>query len=137
LRFNTIEHTADTGIEVEAESLEDLFAGAARAMFSIMVDLDGVEPVLARNISLQASDLAELMFRWLNELIFVVSADRLVLGDFEVRSVCDGRLEATVRGEEIDPAKHSLELEIKAATYHQMVVQEHGEGWYARVIFDV
>jgi SHS2 domain-containing protein len=137
LRFNTIEHTADIGIEVEAESLEELFAGAARAMFSIMVDLDGVSAVLSRDVSLDASDLVDLMFEWLNELIFLVSANRLVLCDFEVGSVSSERLVATVRGEEIDPARHSLELEIKAATFHEMVVEERGEGWYARVIFDV
>jgi SHS2 domain-containing protein len=137
LRFNTIEHTADIGIEVEAESLEELFAGAARAMFSIMVDLDGVSAVLSREVSLDASDLVDLMFEWLNELIFLVSANRLVLCDFEVGSVSGERLEATVRGEEIDSGRHSLELEIKAATFHEMVVEERGEGWYARVIFDV
>jgi len=137
LRFNTIEHTADIGIEVEAESLEELFAGAARAMFSIMVDLDGVSAVLSRDVSLDASDLVDLMFEWLNELIFLVSANRLALCDFEVGSVSSERLVATVRGEEIDPARHSLELEIKAATFHEMVVEERGEGWYARVIFDV
>jgi len=137
LRFNTIEHTADTGIEVEAESLEELFSGAARAMFSIMVDLDGVEPALTRDVQLEASDLVDLMFEWLNELIFQVSANRLLLCDFEVESVSSERLAATVRGEEIDPERHSLELEIKAATFHEMVVEERGEGWYARVIFDV
>jgi SHS2 domain-containing protein len=137
LRFNTIEHTADIGIEVEAESLEELFAGAARAMFSIMVDLDGVSAVLSREVSLDASDLVDLMFEWLNELIFLVSANRLVQCDFEVGSVSGERLEATVRGEEIDSGRHSLELEIKAATFHEMVVEERGEGWYARVIFDV
>jgi len=61
LRFNTIEHTADIGIEVEAESLEELFAGAARAMFSIMVDSMGQRRPFQRRL-LDASDLVDLMF---------------------------------------------------------------------------
>ena len=137
MKFNMIEHTADTGIEVEAATLEELFAGAARAMFSIMVDPDGVEPAVSRDVSLQATDLVELMFEWLNELVFMVSADRLLLCDFEVRSVSDHEIDATVRGEEIDPSRHDIALEIKAATYHEMAIEERDGGWYARVIFDV
>jgi len=137
VRFNTIEHTADIGIEVEASSLEELFAGAGQAMFSIMVEEGTVEPALRREVSLDATDLPELMFKWLNELIFLVSAQRLLLCEFEVKIAGEQRLEAVVKGEEIDPARHGLELEIKAATYHDMEVLRRGEEWYARVIFDV
>lgn len=137
MRFNTIEHTADIGIEVEASSLEELFGGAGQAMFSIMVDPGTVEPALCREVSLDATDLAELMFKWLNELIFLVSAQRLMFSEFEVRSAGEHRLEAVVKGEKIDPARHRLELEIKAATYHDMEVSRRDGQWYARVIFDV
>ncbi len=137
MKFNTIEHTADIGIEVEADTLEELFAGAALAMFSIMVDVEGVEPVVSREVKLEAADLGELMFRWLNELIFFVSAKGLLLSRFEVKSVSDCGLEATVAGEPVDPARHSLELEIKAATYYELAVEKKEGTWFARAIFDV
>ncbi|MHB8894951.1 MAG: archease [Candidatus Geothermincolia bacterium] len=137
MRFRTIEHTADIGMEVEADSLPDLFAGAALAMFSLMVDVEAVGQTTEKLIKLEASDLEELMFRWLNELVFFMSADRLVFSSFEVARVTERGIEAVVRGEPMDPAKHNLELEIKAVTYHELEVSSHGDGWFTRVIFDV
>jgi len=137
VRFRTIEHTADIGIEVEADSLAELFRGAAQAMFSIMVEPGGVEQSIDRTVRLEASDVEELMFRWLNELIFFVSGERLLLSGFDVLSISDRALDAVVRGELIDPAKHELELEIKAATYHELEVRGRDGCWFARAIFDV
>jgi SHS2 domain-containing protein len=137
VKFRTIEHTADVGIEVDADSLADLFAGAAQAMFSIMVEPGGIEQKVERPVRLEASDIEELMFRWLNELIFFVSGEGLILSGFDVTSVSDKALEAVVRGEPIDPEKHNLELEIKAATYHELEVRERDGCWFARAIFDV
>jgi SHS2 domain-containing protein len=137
VRFRTIEHTADVGIEVEADSLAELFSGAAQAMFSIMVEPGGIEQKVERTVRLEASDIEELMFRWLNELIFFVSGEGLILSGFDVTSVSDKALEAVVRGEPIDPEKHNLELEIKAATYHELEVSRRDGSWFARAIFDV
>ena len=100
MKCRTIEHTADLGIEVEADSVE------------------------------------ELMFKWLNELLYVLAAEELLLSRFEVKRVEGLRLEAVVVGEPVDPARHRLG-EIKAATYHQMLVERRNGSWFARVIFDV
>jgi SHS2 domain-containing protein len=137
LKFNTIEHTADIGIEVEAGTLEELFAGAAQAMFSIMVADDSVLPAVDRRVKLEAADLGELMFRWLNELIYFVSGEGLLMSKFDVTRVEECRLDAVVSGEPIDAARHDLELEIKGATYYELAVERRDGEWYARVIFDV
>ena len=137
MRFKTIEHTADVGIEVEADSLEELFAGAAEAMFCLMVDTRGVRRTVERVVRLEASDLDELMFRWLNELIFFVSAESLVFSGFDVGLVRADGLEAVVSGEPIDQSRHELKIEVKAATYHELKVEERDGAWAARVIFDV
>lgn len=137
MEFRTLEHTADVGVEVEADTLEELFTGAGRAMFSIMVDLETVSAVDVRSVSLSSTDLEELMFEWLNELNYLASAEDLLLSRFDVKRAGEKGLEAEVAGETIDPEKHFLMLEIKAATYHDMVVEKRDRGWYARVIFDV
>jgi SHS2 domain-containing protein len=137
VKFRTIEHTADIGIEVEASTLEELFSGAARAMFSLIVEEGTAGRSVERQVSLDASDLEELMFRWLNELVFLVSAERLVFSVFDVLEVRDDHLSALVRGGPLEEAGGGLELEIKAATYHELSVERRGEEWFARAIFDV
>ncbi len=137
MRFRTIEHTADIGIEVEADNLSELFEGVAAAMFSLMVDPDTVRQTVERELSLEAGDLEELLFMWLNELLFVLYADGLLFSGFKVKDIGEDRLVATAIGEKLDPQRHRLDEEIKAATYHEMMVERGDDGWKARVIFDV
>ena len=137
MRFRTIEHTADIGIEVEADNLSELFEGVAAAMFSLIVDPDTVRQTVERELSLESGDLEELLFMWLNELLFVLYADGLLFSGFKVKDIGEDRLVATAIGEKLDPQRHRLDEEIKAATYHEMMVERRDDGWKARVIFDV
>ena len=137
MRFRTIEHTADIGIEVEADNLSELFEGVAAAMFSLIVDPDTVRQTVERELSLEAGDLEELLFMWLNELLFVLYAEGLLFSGFKVKDIGEDRLVATATGEKLDPQRHRLDEEIKAATYHEMMVERRDDGWKARVIFDV
>ncbi len=137
MEIRTVEHTADIGIEVQADSATELFEAAARGMFSIITDLDLVSSDVTREVRLESGDLEELMFKWLNELLYLLGAELLLFSKFEVHTVHEGRLEATVGGETLDLAKHEMTTEIKAATYHQLAVREDEGSWFARVIFDV
>lgn len=135
--YEVIEHTADIGICVRAKSLEELFALAACAMFDLMVDLSKVRPVQKAEISLEADCLEELLVTWLNELAFRADVNGMFFSRFEVNSVTDKSLEASVMGESYDESVHSIGENVKAATYHQLEVSRSGEGWLARIIFDV
>jgi SHS2 domain-containing protein len=108
LEFRTVEHTADIGIEVEADSLEELFEGVAAGMFSIVVDPGTVEADISREITLEAADLGELMFTWLNELLFLLYTGALLPSRFEVKNVDGSGLEAMVSGETPDPGRHRM-----------------------------
>jgi SHS2 domain-containing protein len=137
VEYRTIEHTADVGIEVEAADLAELFEGAALAMFSIMVDLRGVAPKAERQVRLEAADVEELLFKWMNELIFLSSAQKLLFSTFDISQISETGIQAVAGGERIEAGRHNLELEIKAATYHELEVERRGGGWFARAIFDV
>lgn len=137
-RFKTIEHTADIGIEVEADTLEGLFEGAALGMVSIMADPSrDIGRGTGVDVSLEAGDIEGLMFEWLNELLFIMDTEGVLLSGFRVGGIKGLHLEATARGEEIRQEESRLMTEIKAATFHQLLVEERGGSWFARVIFDV
>jgi SHS2 domain-containing protein len=136
-KYRVIEHTADIGIEAEADSLEELFEVAAEGMFSFIIDPSLVSEVERRHVEIDAADLEELMFSWLNELAYMLGADGLLLSRFDIERVATTRLEAMVWGEPIDPDRHRDAEEVKAATYHQMAVEKREGTWLARIIFDV
>ncbi|MBU1670462.1 MAG: archease [Actinobacteria bacterium] len=132
-----VEHTADIGIHVEADGADELFEGAAAGMFSIITDTSAVADREATEVSLEAGDTEGLMFKWLNELLYLADSRNVLFSRFEVSGVEAGRLHATAYGEGFDPARHTMNSEVKAATYHDLAVGREGGVWTATVIFDV
>ncbi len=135
--YKTIEHTADIGIQVKAGSAEELFALSACAMFDLMVNLTAVRPAQKAQVSLRADSLDELMVSWLNELLFRAEVSGMFFSRFEVESVSESSLTASVWGEPYNERTHSISTSIKAATYHELEIAQTAAGWSARLIFDV
>ncbi len=135
--FEIFEHTADLGLRMRAESLDELFADAGRALFSVIVaNFDAVRPVQEVTLRVEGSRRDDLLFDWLAELLYTFDTRRVLLSDFHV-SVRDDGLEATARGEPFDPDRHELDMEVKAITYHGLRVEQDGDGWLAEVIVDL
>jgi len=137
--YEIFDHTADIGIRIKAATLEELFREGAEALFSLIVaNLQTIEPrqQLSFSVALRDREYDYLLFDWLNELLFTFDTRQIVLTRFDVKITSAG-LEATALGESIDPARHRLEHEVKAITYHGLkVVQEDGQ-WLAEVIVDI
>jgi SHS2 domain-containing protein len=139
--FREIDHTGDVGIQVSAPTLPQLFERAALGMFRLLTDLDSVHTSESTQIAVGGRDLEALMVRWLSELNYRHTVDNVLYSTFEVDSIHeteDGRvLSATVRGEAIDPDRHTVYTEIKAITFHGLDVHETDGGWAVQVIFDM
>lgn len=131
-----IEVEADIGFEVWSETLEGLFKEAALALYDIMVDVTKVDPIITKEVKLEASDIEMLLHSWLSELLFITDVEGLVFSDFDVK-ITGRRLEAICKGEEVDPEKHNPKTEVKAITYHRFSVRKEGELWRATVIVDL
>ena len=135
--YELFEHTADLGLRVRAKDLNTLFAEAAECLFSaVLEDIATVRPVASITIDLVGTDREFLLFDWLRELLMRCDADRLAFGKFEVQVRDDG-LSGTAWGEPFDPNRHSFAHEVKAITYHELLVEKTAEGWLAEVIVDI
>ncbi len=137
MTFETFEHTADIGLRVRAESLDELFVEAGRAFFSLIVaNPEAIRPVQQVEFELAGSQRDDLLFDWLGELLYTFATRRLLLAEFDVRVRDDG-LSARARGEPLDRRRHELDLEVKAITYHGLKVEQAADGWLAEVIVDI
>jgi SHS2 domain-containing protein len=135
--YETFEHTADLGLRVTAPDLDTLFAEAASGLVSMIVaNLDEIRLVREVGFCLGGVRRDELLFDWLNEVLFAFEGERLLLARFDVR-VGESGLEATARGEPLDESRHTLEHEVKAITYHGLRIEPHNGGWLAEVIVDI
>jgi SHS2 domain-containing protein len=132
-------HTADIGLRIRAAMLDGLFAEAGTGLFSLIVtNLDEVRLRDEVKIALgsERGEYDHLLLDWLNELLFTFDSSRMVLAKFDVRIGPTG-LQGTAWGEPLDPARHQLDHEVKAITYHGLKVEQQQKGWLAEVILDI
>lgn len=135
--YRIFDHTADLGVEVTGATLEELYAGAAFALFDLLTDLSSVRAGVARAIVVSGEDPADLLVNFLREILYAWNGDRFLMKACRIQEVSPRRLKALLRGEPFDPSRHRIQQEIKAVTYHQASVEKTGDGWMARVVFDV
>ena len=135
--FREIEHTADLGIEVEADTPGELFRRAGLALFSLMVSFEGVEAREEREETVRAESWEDLLHDWLSRLLYQFLQDGFIAASITVDDINATHIHARLHGEKLDYARHDFETEIKAVTYHQFSVSCENGCWRARVIFDV
>lgn len=133
--------TADVAFEAWGATREELFAAAADALLRTMVHVPGVvERREDLAVTAEEADLDLLLFSFLQELIFLKDARRMLLHPEWIRiTEQDGGfcLESAVRGERIDRQRHPLEVDVKAVTLHRLRVACEGGLWRAVVVLDV
>ncbi|MCX5706249.1 MAG: archease [Candidatus Omnitrophica bacterium] len=135
--YEILEHTADIAVRIKAQDLKELFKNAGLAIFQI-----SSRKQFAKNkshidlsIKLKADDLEQLFINWLNELLSLSATHNLVFYNIKINKLGGNNLEAIAIGN--DMGNYKVYTEIKAATYHQLKIEETKEGWSAEVIFDV
>jgi SHS2 domain-containing protein len=138
-RCETFEHTADLGLRIFATDLPDLFRTAGEALFDVIVaNRSDVRVVETELVSLTAESIEDLLVQWLNELIFRCETRHRLYTQFDTTLDENGRhLEATIGGEPIDRGRHVLDHEVKAATRHELSLQQVAGRWIAEVIVDI
>lgn len=136
-KIKYIEHPSDVGFEVYGDSLEELYANAAIAMYSLMTDVDEIEWEEEREIEINSEDLYSLMFDWLDELIFLFDSESLVMNKFDIAvNETDFSICGNCKGGKYDPSTHVSGIIIKAVTYNMMQIKRN-DVWSARVVLDV
>lgn len=140
MTYRFIEHTADVGVEIEANTYEGVLSEGLLALTDILTEVEKVSLELEMPVDLIAPSREDLLVEWLNELVYLFDSESVLLRRSAVRVGKQGddwRLRATVGGERYDPGLHRIKTLVKAVTYHQLAVRSSTSGWQARVVFDI
>ena len=135
--FTFLDHTADLGILVRGTDLRDLFEVAARSMMYIMVKENPIQTTDTVSVSVTGQDLADLMVRWLSEILYMLEGEHVVVRNVRIAKIVPSHLNAILETVPFDPDMHEILCEIKAVTYHQIEVVKNNEHWEAKIIFDL
>lgn len=145
-KFRELEHTADVGLEIYGSTISELFINSVKGLFHLIssrLEKEVVQPrkKFSKNqpkvvIKLSTSNQEELLNYWLNEFIYIFFVKDLFPKIIQITALT----KKTIRAE-VEFSKRSkeirLNLEIKAATYHNLSIKKVGNYYQASVIFDV
>jgi len=135
--FRAIDHTADIGLLIKGKNKEQLFAEAARGMFSVVAGgrINGKLKVRSLKLEVTGPTLEELLVSFLNELLYLAEKEKAIFNRFEVeikkiknRFYLQGRIKEN---------SQVPKREVKAATYHNLKVEKKDNFWQTTIIFDV
>jgi SHS2 domain-containing protein len=136
MKYKFIEDlTSDVVFEAYGKDLEELFANAAYALFSVICQIEKIEQKIEKKIEVKGEGTKDLMFNWLQKLIEVVDIDNLFLSKFEVKEIGDTHLKVLCHGEEADPKKGGTL--VKAVTYYKFNLEKTGRGYKVTVSLDI
>ena len=141
-RYEIIPHTADIGLRVFGRDVKELFSNAAGGMFSLVIgEQSEFFPREETKIKVSGLSAEELLVSWLSELLYKLTEERWLGIEFEISSLGEREskffLTAAVKGQTIDYNKIPFKREIKAVTYHNLVIKKTGDGYSTEIIFDV
>ena len=135
--YSLLSHTADLGMLIRGNTCEELFRNAGMALLEQLVDNKAAETGKRIEISVSGNDPADLMVKWLSEILYLFAGEGLVVTGIYIRSLSQNKISANLSVMEYDNRYHEYLREIKAVTYHQIEVKEKRGLWTAKVIFDL
>jgi len=134
-RFEFLKHTADVKFRAYGKDLEEQFANAARAMFSIITETEKIKAEFEKTITVEGADEKSLLYNWLEEFLYLMDAEEFMLHD--VKKVKIEKKEKLKLTAQVVGSKFKEEYKIlggiKAATYNEMEITPK----YVQVVVDV
>ena len=132
------EHTADIGIEVETSNISRAFEEAALGFSEIITGGNLPKELISNDVSIESDNLDSLLVHFISYLVVLFDTDLFISG-FAKIEICKGEnflLKGILKGDIYDQSKHGYGVEIKAVSYHQLLVEE-GPPSRLRVILDL
>ena len=142
----TLQHVGEWKVELRADSLEQLFVELARVIAGETGARSAPRSPAAtwEHVSIESRDYPALLVDWANELLGRSEIMGCSYGDVRSLRVEPGpdrppranepvRLSAEIRGQPVEEWRSAL----KAATYHEVLVEPTDGDWRGEVLFDV
>ena len=133
-KFEFLEHTADVKFKAYGKNINQVFEHCTLAFSNYISREKKIKTKIKREITIEADNSEQLLYKFLDELIYLLDADKFVAAKAEVQ-IEKNKLAATLLG---DSAFKYKDLDhVKAATYAEMYIRPNFTGWEAQVVLDV
>jgi protein archease len=131
---------ADVAFEVLGDSLSDVFAGATQALLETLANPATVTASWERAVTHTDTDLSNLLFDWLSEIVYLKDAAGVVFREAPLTLACEAgtwTIQARLVGAPVDQQVQELRNDVKGVTKHLYQLSQEGGRWKATVVLDV
>jgi SHS2 domain-containing protein len=141
MSYRFIEHTADIAVEVEGESLNDLFISSCYAWREAVMDISSFQKELSKKFIFNSASLEVLLIELLSELNFQLYTKGWVFVTIQnllIEETDSGyHLEIELFGQKHNSEIYKFKEEIKAVTFHQMKIEKVNNTYKTLIVFDI
>jgi len=142
--YREVEHIADIGLEVYGNTVEDIFINSVKGLFHFISPKlkvgnqpDVFPEGLPKNIiEIEGATQEEILVHWLNEFIYNFFVKNIFPKTIKINVLTDKMFRAEIEFSRCSDAVE-INLEVKAATYHNLSIQKVKDKYQVRIIFDV
>jgi len=134
-RYQILDHSADIKLKIEADSLKELFRGAAIALSEILAQEEDIDykTKIEEEISLRSYDYNVLLVDFLNEILALSDIKNSVFKEIIIKEISENEIFAIIKGYPI----RRFNREIKAVTYHQLEIKKVNNLYQTIILFDI
>jgi len=135
IEYRELDHTADVAIEVDGAVEEEVSSRAALALGQMLAGGGPMTQQVERTIEPAGHDRVSQLIGLLRDVLAAFYDERLILTAIDVR--LGTPFSAVGWFTHWDPAVHGEGVDVKAVTYGGALFEPAGDGWRARLIFDI
>jgi SHS2 domain-containing protein len=135
MKFEFLEHTADAKFRAYGKTLEEAFGNAAEAMFTVMLDISAVKPVVEKKITVSGTDEKSMLYNFLEELLFLLDSQHFFLHSVKSVKISGREVHATVVGD--TETEYETHGDVKAITYNEMEITKEKDKVTVQAVVDV
>jgi len=134
MEYEILEHTADIKIKIYGNDFRNLLENAGHALSDLILPGEKKSDI-TREFWVEGNSNEQLLVRFLNELIYLMQTGNMIFREFDIEQV-DSRIHAICKGSNIE-STDDPDYDVKAATYHDLIVEETKSRFSAQVILDI
>ena len=128
---------ADVGVAAWGEDLPGCLRQCALGVFNLIVPTESVRPIESREVAARGGSVDTLLVNWLDECLYVHDLEGFVVADVTPPEVTDRGVHALLRGESIDPSRHSRGVVVKVTGFRGLEVSEAPGRVSIRVVLNI
>lgn len=133
-KYKILKHPSDLKLKVFGKTKEELLINALEGMFlSMKPKIKKSQRTIKREFQIKSLDFPSLLIDFLSEALYLSDLYNEVYLEAEIKHLGDKRIEGKFLGKKIE----SIDLEIKAVTYHNLKIRKTNQHWEAVILFDI